>query len=163
MKKLIDLLQQLTIEILLFVFNLCLLVLAIINNDDNRDNLREKLGEVMIMVNIIAPTISMVFIAAQILLVIREIYLERKQQKRRKFGQVTIQNRNRLRARDEISFSPQFSTNIQESESNQFDKRVDTLGWSQINRRNNQTLKTFHQTPNLIQESNVLLFLLCYS
>jgi len=162
MKNLIDLFQQLTIEIILLVFNICLLILAIINNANNEvNNFRENLGEVMMIINIIMPPISMAFIAIQILLSIKEIYLERKQLKGQKLEQIKIQNRNHSSVQEEINYSPQLSTRMQESEFNQFDKSMNTSGQSPIQKSNLQTFtsKTFHQPHHLSQKSNHLYFI----
>jgi len=82
MKKLINLLQQLSIELVLIVFNLCLLILAFADNANNDSiDLRNDIGEVMMMINLIAPIVSMGLIVIKIILIAWEFYQEYKQAK----------------------------------------------------------------------------------
>jgi len=86
MRKLINLLQQLTIEIVLLVFNVCVLILSIADNAENPAiSLRKSLGNVMTTINLSIPIISMGFIVVKLILIIREVYISRKQPQVKEF------------------------------------------------------------------------------
>ena len=83
MKKLINFFQQLTLEAILLVFNLCVLILAGTDRAKNYSvDLRNNVGEVMTAINLIVPIVSMGFIAVKILLILKELYQEHKLSKK---------------------------------------------------------------------------------
>ena len=82
MKKSISLLQQLTTEGILLVFNICLLILASADNAKSASlDLRKNLGEVMMAINFIAPIASTVLITVKLLLIAKDAYMDYKQSK----------------------------------------------------------------------------------
>ena len=97
MKKLINLIQQLTIESLLLVFNVCVLILAFADNANNDSiDTRNNIGEVMAAINIIMPSVSMALIAVKLLLIAKEFYddykLSKKVEKLPQFSKPKIRN-----------------------------------------------------------------------
>jgi len=75
MKKIINLIQQVLLESTIFVFNIGVFILAILDaQDQENSNTRENIGDMLIMINVIVPILSMVLIAIKILLIIWEFY-----------------------------------------------------------------------------------------
>ena len=109
MKKLINLIQQLTIESILLVFNICVLILAFADNANSDSiGMRNNIGEVMSAINIIMPTASMALIAVKLLLIAKEFYddykLSKKVEKLPQFSQPKIRNHG-ISSQPRIKFS----------------------------------------------------------
>lgn len=79
MKQLINFIQQLLIESCLLVYNICISILADLDKEEDQETiLRENIGEVMILINIIVTIGSSLILIAKILIKAIEVYNLRK-------------------------------------------------------------------------------------
>jgi len=94
MRKLINFVQQLTIEFTLFIFNICVLTLAFLDAlNTTSESLRTTLGDIMMIINVIAPFLSSALIIVKMLLILRELYLDHKKSKKDKLKELNLKGR----------------------------------------------------------------------
>jgi len=75
MKTKINLAQQISLELFLLLFNMCVLILAILDAVENEAlELRRVLGEIIIVINIVVPFVSSGLVLAKITLMGIEVY-----------------------------------------------------------------------------------------
>ena len=97
MRKLFSLLQQIILELVLLPFNICVLILAIMDHREIEDLERRKsIGEVVIYINVIIPILSLVLMACKFLVIGYDFYKIWKLRKAEKLN-------NRMRKPKEIS------------------------------------------------------------
>ena len=130
MKKRVNLLQHLTLEVILLVFNTCLLILAMADNAGNYSpDLRRKIGDIMMTINLIVPMVSMGFVVGKLLLILRELYLDYKSSKVRKLSELNklnVRKANRsLNNKDSVSGTAE----TQETIFNQTESKVSTANF----------------------------------
>jgi len=79
MKALINLVQQVILEGFLLIFNVCLCILASLDhNEIEAYEFRDGVGEVMVMMNLIVPIVSIVLLALKFVIIRIEAYKEWK-------------------------------------------------------------------------------------
>ena len=82
MRKIINLVQQILLEGIIFAFNIGVLILAILDEQDKENlEMRENIGDMLIMINVIVPILTVVLIAIKILLILWEFYKNYKKSK----------------------------------------------------------------------------------
>jgi len=82
MRKLINLIQQILLEGIILIFNIGVIILAILDaKKQEAESAREKIGDMMMIINVIAPILSMILIAIKIGLTIWELYKNYKKSK----------------------------------------------------------------------------------
>lgn len=82
MKQFANLLQQMILELVLLPFNLCVLILAILDAEEiEAKDHRKNIGEVMVYINVITPFLAMVLMAVKFLAIGYEFYKDWKAQK----------------------------------------------------------------------------------
>jgi len=95
MRKIINLIQQILLEGIIFVFNIGVFILAILDAEDQKnETTRENIGDMLIMINVIVPILAMTLIAIKILLIIWEFYQNYKKSKapaNQKLPKISIQ------------------------------------------------------------------------
>jgi len=166
MKKLINFLQQFTMEIILLLFNLCVLILAIADKmNSNTRALRLNIGEIMLVINLIAPSVTTGFIVIKFLLILFETYTEYKQSKVQKLQNLNIRSIERSSVtQDKLQNNPDSSPLNQEIQNR---LETENLG----NGRPITPKKILHQRQRRLQynlpsnrfinESSFFLFILC--
>jgi len=95
MRRIINLVQQILLEGIIFVFNIGVFILAILDaQDQENETMRENIGDMLIMINVIVPFLAMVLIAVKILLISWEFYKNYKKSKtqaHKKWPTISIQ------------------------------------------------------------------------
>jgi len=94
MRKVINFIQQVAIEGSLFVFNMCVFILAILDAQKSENwSAREGIGNVLIALNVATPLVTSAIIIVKLLLIAKELYMEHKMAKSKgvqKLGQISI-------------------------------------------------------------------------
>jgi len=81
-KKIVNLVQQIVLELALLPFNICILILTILDKlKIEALDQRKNIGNVIFYINIAIPFISLVLMAAKLIAICIEFYQERKAQK----------------------------------------------------------------------------------
>ncbi len=93
MKKMVNLIQQIVLEFVLLPFNICVLTLAIMDNQEiiEADH-RKAIGNVMFYINVMLPFLSMALMAAKFITMAVDFYKTWKMSKKAK-GLANIQNK----------------------------------------------------------------------
>jgi len=87
MKAKINFVQQITFELLLLIFNINICILAVADElESEAFEMRKNIGELIVMLNIIVPLLSTVFIVLKIVLLGIEVYKEFKLKKKKKLN-----------------------------------------------------------------------------
>jgi len=82
MKKIVNLLQQIILELVLVPFNLCVLILAIMDKQGvEAIKQRENIGNVIIFINVAVPFITIALVVAKVVAIGIEFYQQRKAEK----------------------------------------------------------------------------------
>jgi len=77
MKQLINFIQQVILEVILFAFNICVLSLAIMDQVGNQDaENRDRIGKTIVYINLAISILSVVLMGAKFLVLASEIYKE---------------------------------------------------------------------------------------
>lgn len=96
--KTVNNLNQVTFELTLLAFNICVLLLTFCDGDSAEDfKQREKIGNVMMIINMVAGIVSMAFICIKALLSLKEIYQDWRRSKK----QAQIPSKNLHKPRHE--------------------------------------------------------------
>ena len=82
--KVINTLNQVVFECTLLAFNVCVLILTFYDGANSYDfHKRESIGNVMIIINMVAGLVSMLFICLKMIFMLKEIYQDWRRSKRR--------------------------------------------------------------------------------
>ena len=96
LKAKINLIQQITFEVLLLIFNTCVCILAINDAKGNQAiELRNTVGEIIIVLNIIVPFLSTGFILLKIIVIVVETIKNYRKSKKKSLPQIVINKPNR--------------------------------------------------------------------
>ena len=83
--KVVNTLNQVVFECTLFAFNACVLILTFYDDDTAHDfKKRESIGNVMMVINMVAGIVSMLFICLKLLVMLKELYQDWRKSKRQK-------------------------------------------------------------------------------
>lgn len=106
MKKIVNLVQQIILEFILLPFNICVLILAILDETQLQAIAhRKNIGEVIVYINVIVPFLSIGLMVAKVLAIGFEFYKQRKAHqtnKLRKFSVELSRSNHTLNAPQEI-------------------------------------------------------------
>jgi len=112
MKKLVNLIQQVVLELVLLPFNVCVLALAIMDYHEIVDTDRRKsIGDVIVYINLIVPILSLVLMAAKAIVMGVDFYRSWKLAKSEKIKKLASAQKS-LRLQDllNITEEQQFPT-----------------------------------------------------
>ena len=96
MKKIVNLVQQIVLELVLLPFNTCVLTLAIMDNQGiEKTDLRVTIGNIIVYINVVVPVLSLVLMFAKFIAIAVELYqawkiAKAKKEKRLKAIQTTL-------------------------------------------------------------------------
>jgi len=111
-KDRVSLIMEIAFELVLLPFNLCVLILAIMDKQGIEDlDQRNRLGDVMIYINLIAPFLAIAMTVTKAALICRDLYLEMKAHRVKKANAKAIYPEVALDATQEIL--PNNTTRIQ--------------------------------------------------
>ena len=84
MKQIASFIQQMTLELVLLPFNLCVLILAILDAKGiDAYEERNKIGSVMVYINVITPILSVILMAIKFIFIGISVYQQWKAQKKK--------------------------------------------------------------------------------
>jgi len=85
MKQLVNFIQQVILEVILFAFNICVLILAIMDQMGNQDaETRDQIGKTIVYINLIISILSVVLMGAKFLVL--AVTLSKEWIKNRRYG-----------------------------------------------------------------------------
>ena len=95
MKKLVNLIQQVVLELVLLPFNICVLALAILDYHEIADlDRRKSIGEVIVYINLIVPILSLALMAAKAIVMAVDFYKSWKLAKANKIKKLASVQKN---------------------------------------------------------------------
>ncbi len=98
MRKIITLIQQIVLELVLLPFNICVLALAIMDDQEILEiDRRKAIGNVIFFINVMVPIISVVLMAAKFIAMGIDMYKTWKLSKLNKPKGLAMENKVKLR------------------------------------------------------------------